>query len=508
MSVRLRYAPSPTGDPHLGNLRTAVFAYLYSKQHDGVFMIRLEDTDQTREVEGSAVRILEATDWLGLPADEGIFLENGEVAEKGDFGPYIQSKRLDLYQSNVQTLLQKGVVYRCFCSSERLEEMRAEQQANHLPPRYDGRCRHLPAEESQARADKGESFVIRHAIPENRTVTFNDLVMGEISFQSDDLDDYVLLKSDGFPTYQLANVVDDHLMQISHVFRGNEWIPSTPKNLLLYEAFGWTPPLYAHMPLILGTDKTKLSKRHGANPALYYRDNGYLPEAILNALAFMGWSPGTEEEIFTPAELIQRFQIERVQKSPAVFDIARIDYLNGLYIRKMPVARVAEMMLPYLIKAGLLENIPTGLVLVEKDIILAVTSVEVYLNQVAGAVQERLKRFQEAEEVSWFFFKRPEVSPELKTLLIPKKGDAETTQKVLEQTLNRLERLGLNQWNHEDLEQLLREYIAESGFNAMQVLWPIRAALTGMPGSPGTFEMLAILGQEESLERLRAVVEV
>ena len=487
MSVRLRYAPSPTGDLHLGSLRTVIFDYLFAKQHDGILIMRIEDTDQARTIPGSVERQLEALRWMGIELDEGVVLDaNGAVTEKGEFGPYYQSKRLPLYAEKAQWLLENGHAYRCFCSSERLEQMRAEQQANHLPPKYDQTCRKLTREESDHRA-ANEPFVIRHAIPVGQTVKIQDIIRGEVSFLSDDLDDYVLLKSDGFPTYQLANAVDDPAMQITHVLRGEEWLPSLPKNILLYQAFGVQPPQFAHLPVILGPDgKHKLSKRDGHVSVMEYAEAGYLPEALFNILAFIGWSPGTEEEFFTLEQLIERFTLDKVQKAPAVFNFERLDYVNGWYIRQLPVEVVAEKMLPFLEKAG---------ITVED---------KAYLEKIAGVLQERLKHFDESAELSRFFFERPQVNDELRALLVPKKADPETTRHILTGITAFLEEQ--TDWSQEGLEASLRAVIEEKGHKTGEVLWPIRAALSGLSASPGAFELLAIFGKEESLTRLRAVL--
>jgi len=437
---------------------------------------------------------------MGLDPDEGVYLtETGEIAEKGDFGPYTQSKRLPLYHVHIERLVAEGKAYRCFCTPERLTAMREEQQKNHLPPRYDRLCRSLSLEESTRRAEAGESFVIRQAMPNDEEVICDDLVRGRVVFQSNELDDHVLLKSDKFPTYQLASVVDDHLMEISHVLRAEEWLPSLPKNLLLYKAFGWEAPKFAHLPVVLGPDgKRKLSKREGAVPVLEYAERGYLPEAVLNFTSFLGWSPGTEEEFFTKDELAARFQLERVQKAGAVFNQERLDFVNGWYIRQLPVERVVELMKPYLLKADLIG---------EKGFVheVAITnSFSEYFAKAAGAVQQRLKHFDESEEVSWFFFKRPMVDEALRQLIIPKKGTKEETDQILKESIVLLEQT--KSWESADLEQLLRGFIEEKGYKPIAVLWPIRAALTGTPASPGTFEMLAILGKEESMIRLKPLI--
>jgi glutamyl-tRNA synthetase len=503
MNVRTRFAPSPTGLQQLGGFRTILFNYLVSRQASGQFLLRIEDTDQARLVGGSVENLLESMRWLGLEPDEGVCLDgNGNITEKGEYGPYTQSLRLSIYHAHIQTLLESGHAYRCFCAPERLEKLREEQAANHQPPRYDKHCRGIDVVTSTERA-KTEPFVIRHAIPTGLTVILHDIIRGEISFQSDDLDDYVLLKSDGFPTYQLANVVDDHLMEISHVLRGEEWIPSSPKNLLLYAAFGWQPPAFAHLPVILGPDgKKKLSKRDGAEPALAYREHGYLPEALINFLAFLGWSPGTEEEFFDLGELEKRFDLGRVQKAPAALNPERLDYVNGWYIRRLPVGELVSKLLPFWETAGFLRSEGGRPVLIE-SILFPQPNVADYLMVVAYGVQERMKRFDEAEAITWFFFKRPLVNPEL---LVPKKGEWLGTKQVLEGAIKALQAVVEEYWTVDVLEETLRTYIVHTGLQTGDVLWPIRAALTGEKASPGAFEMLAALGREESLLRLQAVV--
>jgi glutamyl-tRNA synthetase len=484
--TRIRFAPSPTGDPHLGNIRTAVFDYLFARSTGGTFILRVEDTDQTRLNPGSVERMYEALAWLGVEPDEGVIVRDGKITQQGEYGPYIQSERKAIYAEYAQQLLASGKAYRCFATPEELDAMRAEQQAKHLPPRYDRRYRDLPVEEAEARAAAGEPFVIRQAMPLEGTITVHDAIRGDVTFNCADLDDHVLIKRDGFPTYQFANVVDDHLMQITHVMRGEEYVSSMPKNELLYQAFGWQAPVWVHLPLILGSDKAKLSKRHGAETVLVYRDRGYLPEAMLNALAFLGWNPGTEEEIFTKEELGKRFVLERIQKAPAVFDPARLEYVNGLYIRQLPVERVVEHMKPFLEKAGLQPQS------------------EEYLRTVAQVLQDRFKHFDETEEISWFFFKRPDVTEELRTLITPKKLDWATTKKNLQFAHDIL--MSHDTWSQESLHDILIPAIAEAGKKNGDVLWPIRAALSGAPASPGAFEMLSILGKDESLERIARVL--
>src|SRR3989442_3287407 len=318
--VVVRYAPSPTGALHLGGARTALFNYLYARQKGGRFLLRIEDTDRARLKPGSQEQIEEGLQWLGMTLDET---------------PLIQSERKAIYQQAATTLLEYGAAYLCFCKPERLEQMRAQQRARHEPERYDRRCRSIPRAESDRRAAAGERFVVRQAMPIDGTTTLQDLVMGTVTFRNDTLDDHVLLKSDGFPTYHLAFAVDDHEMRISHIIRGDGWLPSAPKHLLLFQAFNWLPPAFAHLPLVLGPDKKPLAKRHGARDVLEYREAGYLPEAVDNFIAFLGWSPGTEEDILTMDQLIQKFSIEKIQASPAMANLERLDWLNGQFIRRL-----------------------------------------------------------------------------------------------------------------------------------------------------------------------------
>src|SRR5437899_2299765 len=368
--ARVRYAPSPTGALHLGGARTALFNYLFARQKGGQFLLRIEDTDRARLKPGSQASIEEGLRWLGMTWDEM---------------PLIQSERKALYERAATVLLESGAAYRCFCTPERLEQMRAEQRARHEPERYDRRCRSISREESDRRAAAGERFVVRQAIPTAGTTTFQDLVMGTVTFRNDTLDDHVLLKSDGYPTYHLAFAVDDHEMRISHIIRGDGWLPSAPKHLLLFQAFNWLPPAFAHLPLVLGPDKKPLAKRHGAKDVLEYREAGYLPEAVDNFIAFLGWSPGTEEDILTMDQLIEKFSIEKIQASHAMANLERLDWLNGQFIRRLTADALAQRL------AGRMPQVP-----VES------------LKPLMPLVQERLRTLNEAPEMLRFFFEEPD----------------------------------------------------------------------------------------------------
>jgi glutamyl-tRNA synthetase len=459
-SVRVRYAPSPTGALHLGGARTALFNYLFVRQKGGQFLLRIEDTDRARLKPGSQASIEEGLRWLGMNWDEP---------------PIVQSERKVIYQQATETLLQSGAAYRCFCTPERLEQMRAEQRARHEPERYDRRCRAIPRHESDARAAAGERFVIRQAMPIEGATTFRDLVMGTVTFRNETLDDHVLLKSDGFPTYHLAFAVDDHATKISHVIRGDGWLPSAPKHLLLFQAFNWLPPAFAHVPLVLGPDKKPLAKRHGANDVLEYRDAGYLPEAIDNFIAFLGWSPGTEQDIFTLDELIRAFDLSKIQPSPAIANLERLDWLNGQFIRRLSADELAARV------AARLPQAPADT-----------------LRPLMPLVQERLRTLNEAPEMLRFFFEEPDgYRPEQ---LIPKGRDPAAAAGVIKQARSRLEALA--DWQPETIESALRSLAEGQGWSSRDLFMTLRVAITGRTVTPPLIESISRLGRDRVLARL------
>ena len=458
--VRDRYAPSPTGALHLGGARTALFNYLFARQQGGQFLLRIEDTDRVRFKEGSQALIEEGLQWLGLRWDEP---------------PIVQSTRRPIYQQAAEGLLASGAAYRCFCTPERLNEMRAGQRARKEPERYDRRCRAIPPEEAQRRADAEERFVIRQAIPLDGTTTLHDLVMGTVTFQNASLDDHVLLKSDGYPTYHLAFAVDDHESRISHVIRGDGWLPSAPKHLLLFEAFHWDAPAFAHLPLVLGADKKPLAKRHGAKDVLEYRDAGYLPEAVVNFIAFLGWSPGTTEDILTMDQLIERFRIDKIQPSPAIANLERLDWLNGQFIRRLApdelARRIAERM-PAVSVDALIPLIPL--------------------------IQERLRTLSEAQEMLQFFFEEP--ASYTGKPLVPKGRDAAQTVDALARVRSAIS--PLTEWTVEVLEPVLRSTAEQIGWPAKDLFMTLRVAITGRTVTPPLIESMGRLGKARVLERL------
>lgn len=476
MKVRTRYAPSPTGEPHLGNIRTALFDWLLARHYGGQFILRIEDTDRARYAEGGIDAQMEALRWLGLQWDEG--LDKG-----GDYGPYVQSERLDIYRRHADQLLAEDKAYLCYCSPERLDKMRKQQQAEKKPPKYDGHCRDLTREQ---RAVESAVPVVRFKTPLTGETVTHDVLRGEVKFQNETLDDFVLLKSDGYPTYHLAAMVDDHLMEITHVLRGEEWLSSLPRHILLYQAFGWEPPLIAHLSTILGPDRAKLSKRHGAHAALEYQKLGYLPDAVVNFLALLGWSLDDHTEVIDRQTLIQHFDLDRVLPNPAVFNADKLEWLNGMYIRQMPAPELAEAVRPFLEQT------------VGRPVNLDV------LTRIVPLVQERIKTLSEIGGIADFFF--VDVSYELDTLLGKKyAGEPRRAAEALQHVLSAVE--PIEPWAHEALEAAIRPLAEEMGVKAGDLFGLVRVAVTGRPATPPLFETMEVLGREKSLERLRAALD-
>ncbi|NTW22187.1 glutamate--tRNA ligase [Candidatus Falkowbacteria bacterium] len=491
MSTRVRFAPSPTGFLHIGSLRTVLFNYLIVKALEGTFILRIEDTDQKREVAGAAEHLVEILAWLDIHFDES-------PLSGGPFGPYVQSQRRDIYDRYAAEILESGHAYRCFCSSEEIAAMKEEQMANKLPPRYDRRCRNLSSEEVEARVARGDAFTIRQAMPLEGEVTAFDELRGDITFKAENLEDHVLIKTDGMPTYQFANVVDDHLMEISHVVRGDEWLSSFPKNVLLYRNFGWEPPKFVHIPLVLNKEGGKLSKRHGDVAVEDYRTKGYLPEALLNFCALLGWHSKSDTEIMPLDQIISEFKIKDIGTSPAIFDTEKLDYINGHYIRQKTVHELVDLVLPYLVEGKLLDvqdgqwlNNLTG----EK---VSRQQLELFV----GLAHDRLKKLSEINDLTDYLFQ-----PKLKyegSLLVWKKSDAETTKKNLEAAADVLERIPETEWTRFTIEEALMNHIRSAMITVGEVLWPARVAMTGRDKSPGPFEVAEALGKEKAIDRIRA----
>lgn len=480
-TVRTRYAPSPTGDPHIGNIRSALFSWAFARANGGQFLLRIEDTDQNRLVEGSLEAIQESLRWLGIDWDEG-----PEVG--GPHAPYFQSQRLGLYQKAADDLMAKGRAYRCFCTAERLDAMRAAQQAAKRPPGYDGLCRAIGAEESAERA-KTERFVVRFAMKREGTTVLQDLIRGEIVFENALQDDFVALKSDGYPTYHLAVVVDDTEMQISHTVRGDEWISSAPKHIQLYEALGWPAPQWAHLPLILGPDHKKLSKRSGDTATLDYRTNGYLPEAMINFLTLLGWSLDDKTSIITREELMRHFSIERVVPNPAVFDIERLNFLNGHYIREMEEGRWQETIREWC-ERQLPEHVERPL---DGGVVAAVSPL----------LRERVARLDEiAGMVEFLFgFDAPEFEPDLLAERLG--GDMGEAVRVLDAALVALDGVSEAAWTKEGIEAAVRSMEEPLGLKLRKFVAVLYVAIMGRAQGIPLFDSMALLGRERSLHRLR-----
>ena len=473
--VRVRYAPSPTGYPHVGNIRTALFNWLFARHEGGKFIVRIEDTDVARTVEGAVDTILDSLRWLGMDWDEG---------------PYYQSQRLKLYHEAAQRLISQGDAYHCYCSPQRLEEMRTEQQRRKQPPGYDRRCRDLSDKEGAQKKAEGITPVVRFRTPLEGNTEFSDVIWGEVAFEHSTIDDFVLLKSDGYPTYHLANIVDDHDMEISHVLRAEEWLSSTPRHLLMYRALGFEPPQFAHLPMILGPDRAKLSKRHGAVSITDYRDQGYLPEAMVNFLALLGWSLDDKTEIFSRQELIKNFSLERVSRTAAVFNGDKLNWMNGVYIRSLTADGFYQAAEPYLMR--------------DEAAGKAAIANEGYARDILPLVQERAKTLAEIAELTEFFFvEELDYDP---ALLIGKKMTQESSLQALEISRQRLEKLAA--FDTESLEGVLRPLAEELGLKAGQLFGALRVAVTGRTAAPPLFQTMAVLGKERCLKRIATALDM
>lgn len=479
MEVRTRFAPSPTGYMHIGNLRTALYEYLIAKSQGGKFILRIEDTDQERQVEGAVDVIYNTMRMTGLKHDEGPDIG-------GEYGPYVQSERMGMYMDYAKELVEKGEAYYCFCTKERLESLKESNAEGAAFAKYDRHCLGLSKEEVQAKLDAGEPFVIRQKMPDSGTTTFSDVVYGDITVENTELDDQILMKADGFPTYNFANVVDDHLMHITHVVRGSEYLSSTPKYNLLYKAFGWEPPVYVHLPAVMRDAHHKLSKRHGDKSFEDLVREGYVVEAIVNYIALLGWSPSGTQEIFSLKELEENFDMAGLSKSPAIFDIKKLTWMNSEYLKAMDFDKYYALAEPKLKEA------------------LGDTDLD--LKKIAALLQKRLETLNDIPGLVEFFKTLPEYGTELYTHKKMKTND-EIALSSLEAALPVLE--NLEDWNTTSIHDALMALVGELGIKNGQLLWPIRTALSGEPTSPGgAMELADILGKEESLRRIRKGIEL
>lgn len=466
--VRTRIAPSPTGqDLHIGNAYTALVNYAVARKSGGQFIIRIEDTDRTRFVQGAQERILASADWLGISHDEG-----PDVG--GPYAPYKQSERLEVYREYAQKLVDAGHAFYCFCTPERLTDMRAKQEAEHKPPMYDGLCKTLSKEDVEKKKSEGMRYVIRMNVPDSGTTTFTDTVRGEISFENTLIDDQVLIKSDGFPTYHLGVVVDDHLMNITHIIRGEEWISSTPKHVLLYQFFGWDLPVMAHLPLLRNPDKSKLSKRKNPVWVSDYKKKGFLPEAIRNYLSSLAWSYPDGRDVFTTEEMITAFDLKHIKTTAPIFDVEKLRWMNGEYIRMREDSVLADEIYAHAI-AYLSETIG------------AVT--KPMIQNVLPLVKERMKTLDEFWSLAGFFYTAPDT--------YEKERDADTIA-LLKDALSSAT------WTHDSMEQAIRAQAEKSGKKARDVFMQLRIAVTGKTVGPPLLESLEILGKDETMKRLNS----
>lgn len=526
--IRVRFAPSPTGELHIGGLRTALTDFLFTRKNNGQFILRIEDTDRKRFVKGVVERIIQSLEWAGIKIDEGVTLRKipnsklqitnlayrqagkfkiqnnktevirHKLREVGNCGPYTQSKRLDIYKKYVQQLLDDNKAYYCFCSAERLEKMRKEQQKNKQAPKYDRHCLELSQKEIGEKIKNGEKYTVRFKIPEGRTV-FKDLVYGKIEVDNATLDDQVILKTDGFPTYHLAVVVDDYLMKISYVFRGAEWLPSMPKHILLYQALGWEKnmPQFCHMPNILNKNRRKLSKREGSVSVEDFRQQGYPAQAVINFIALLGWNPKTEQEIFTMPELIDQFDTEKMNRAGGVFDMDRLNWISAQHIKKMSLDELYKNILPFLKEKEFYKN-PSPLTPLPKG----EDDKKEYIKKVLAVERDRLEKFTQIGESNQFFFNN-EIKITSDDMRWKDSSDADT-KKYLEKASDVLKNISGKNWTKKNLEKIL---LKSAGENRGDLLFPLRVSLTGQKKSPSPFEVAWVLGKKETLKRITMAIK-
>lgn len=485
-NYRLRFAPSPTGPLHIGGARSALFNYLLAKKHGGTFLVRVEDTDLERSSKESEENIKDSLRWLGMDWDEGI-----DVG--GEHGPYRQMERLDIYNAAVQKLLDEGKAYYCFCSEEELAKEKEEQQARGEMPKYSGKCRHLTKEQQQELLDKGIKPVIRFHVPEGETVVVDDQVRGEVTFETDGIGDFIIVKSDGIPVYNFAVVLDDVTMNITHVIRGEEHLSNTPRQLVLYDALGYEKPKFAHISLILGRDNegklTKMSKRHGSTSVVAYKEQGFLPEAIDNFLALLGWAPGGEEELFTLEQLTQEFSLDHVSKSPAVFDIEKLKWINGMYIRKASGERLLEYGLPYLKKEGIVSAEPTM-----EEMIWAMTVID--------SLKNHISCFAELPEIIAKYRADVKYSDEVVESLLECKEDALTVLNAMKEKLDKTQTITVD-----SCKKMFKEISKETGIKGRPLFHSLRVAITGEEQGPDLDKLSVIIGRNLMASRLKNFIK-
>ncbi len=475
---RVRFAPSPTGYLHVGGLRTALYNYLFAKKNNGTFILRIEDTDRTRLVEGAVENLITTLKWAGLDYDEG-------PGKDGGVGPYVQSERLDIYKKYTDELIQQKKAYYCFCTSDRLKQLRDDQQKTGLQSKYDKHCLHLTENEISEKLNNNEPYVIRLNVQPDELIHIDDIIRGEVTFKSNVVDDQILLKSDGYPTYHLANVVDDHLMKITHVIRGEEWLSSTPKHILMYQFFGWEIPKFAHLPLLLNPDKSKLSKRQGDVAVEDYRAKGYLKEALVNFVALLGWSAGDDREFYYLDELCQSFSLERVNKAGAVFNIEKLQSMNFAHLQKKSDEELLQLLKEELAVSSFRNHL-----LSDEKLILTIQS-----------MKERINFVKEIILNAGYFFAPPQTyDPEA----VKKRWTAESNQ-LLQKFAEAIQ--SIDNPLKEDYENALHKVAEESKVKNAAIIHPLRLAISGVSGGPGLYDIFVILGKEEAIKRINIALE-
>ncbi len=477
--IRVRFAPSPTGYLHIGGLRTALYNYLFAKHNNGKFILRIEDTDRTRYVEGAIESLLSTLNWSGLNFDEG-------PGKGGNYGPYLQSERLDIYKNNIQILLKNKKAYHCFCSPERLKELREQQQKRGFQPMYDKHCLNLSEKEINEKLNLNVPFVIRLNVEPDKIIKIEDAMRGEVEINSNIVDDQILIKSDGYPTYHLANVVDDHLMEITHVIRGEEWLSSTPKHILLYDFFNWEKPVFAHLPLLLNPDRSKLSKRQGDVAVEDYRAKDYLKDALINFVALLGWNAGDDKEFYYMDELIEKFTLDRVNKSGAIFNLEKLNWLNEVHIRSKANSEILIMLKEELLKSKYKHE----------------TYSDDFLLKVIESMKERVSFIKDFIEKSFYFFEAPYSFDES---AIKKRWKNDTPAQLikLKDAFIKLENP-----SKEDFENSLRKTAEHLGIGIGKLIHPLRLAISGVGSGPGVFDIVNALGKEETIKRINKALEV
>ncbi|MCH2500431.1 MAG: glutamate--tRNA ligase [SAR202 cluster bacterium] len=479
--VRVRFAPSPTGLPHIGNIRTALFNWLFARHHGGKFIVRVEDTDQARLVPGSIEAMLDGLRWLNIDWDEGPEVD-------GPYGPYFQSERLEIYHELAERLVSQGNAYHCYCSQKPPAEDDQRQRDRSVSASADCQCRDLTQADIAKLSGGGESKVVRFAMPKEGVTSVDDLIRGEVEWRNETLNDFIIMKSDGFPTYHLAVVADDYLMEISHIMRAEEWLPSTPRHVQLFKALGFEPPKFAHLPMIMGPDRAKLSKRHGATAIGEYKEDGILPEALLNFMVLLGWSLDDKTDVVAPQTVIDNFTLDRITKSSAIFDQDKLQWMNGMYIRELTTEQLANQMMPFLQQGLPKDSLPVD---------------EEYLRQIAPLLQQRMKNLKESADSTSYFFQADE---QFDTGTLVQKGmDRDSTLSALKAALADLSEA--DNFQHEKLEEMLTTTGERLELSRRQFFGVLRVAATGRAVSPPLFEMMEVLGKDRTVSRVRNAIE-